>query len=238
MPPDSVDSRSAASRRFDRGASPAFRCEEVLYLRHDFSCDLSFMIARISSSERSYDEHRLPSPTIRRIVSLLLILHLAAIASAPWAMQPSSLLAQRVFGFFRPYLDAAYLNHGYHFFAPEPGPSHQVRYELEYADGQKLDGVFPNADRQTPRLAYHRHFMLTESVNRIAVTPNEQTTLQVLSSSFAEHLMSRHGAVRATLYLRRHYIPSPEQIADGLSLDAPELFAERPLGTFERSAIQ
>ena len=36
---------------------------------------------------------------------------------------------------FRPYLEAAYLDHGYAFFAPDPGPSHLVRYELEFDDG-------------------------------------------------------------------------------------------------------
>lgn len=175
---------------------------------------------------------KLLSRRARGVVSLLLILHLVAIASAPLAMEPSSLPAQKVFAFFRPYLDAAFLNHGYHFFAPEPGPSHLIRYELTFSDGRVEGGVFPDFTRQTPRLNYHRHFMLSEFANRLAVNDAQQPALRELNQSFARHLMSEWGAESATLFLRRHYIPSPQQVKDGMALDAEELYAERPLGTF------
>jgi len=174
--------------------------------------------------------------SVRVGVSLLLILHLIAIASAPWAMQPSSVLAERVFSFFQPYVDFAFLNHGYHFFAPEPGPSHVIRYELQLADGRLVTGQFPDAQVHSPRLLYHRHFMLSETANRLAVDPAQQPALDELTRSFADHLMTNYSAIQARLYLRRHYIPTPDQVADGLPLDAPELFAERPLGTFHRQA--
>ena len=170
---------------------------------------------------------------LRAAVSVVLVLHLVAIVSAPWAMQPSSVLAQRVFSFFQPYVDLAFLNHGYHFFAPEPGPSHVIRYELQLDDGKLITGQFPDVQVHSPRLLYHRHFMLSETANRLAVDPAQQPALDELSRSFAEHLMSQYSADRATLYLRRHYIPTPDQVAAGMPLDAPELFAERPLGTFE-----
>ena len=170
---------------------------------------------------------------VRGFVSVVLVLHLVAIVSAPWAMQPSSVLAQRVFSFFQPYVDLAFLNHGYHFFAPEPGPSHVIRYELQLDDGKLITGQFPDAHAHSPRLLYHRHFMLSETANRLAVDPAQQPALDELSRSFAEHLMTQYSASRATLYLRRHYIQTPEQVAAGMPLDAPELFAERPLGTFD-----
>lgn len=176
------------------------------------------------------------SRRVRSVVSVLLILHLVAIASAPLAMEPASLPAQKVFGFFRPYLDAAFLNHGYHFFAPEPGPSHLIRYELTLSDGRVEQGIFPDADQQQPRLNYHRHFMLSEFANRLAVNESQQAALEELSRSFARHLMSERNAESATLFLRRHYIPSPQQVREGLTLDADELYAERPLGTFLREA--
>lgn len=175
---------------------------------------------------------KLLSRRARGVVSLLLILHLVAIASAPLAMEPSSLPAQKVFAFFRTYLDAAFLNHGYHFFAPEPGPSHLIRYELTFSDGRVEGGVFPDFTRQRPRLNYHRHFMLSEFANRLAVDDAQQSALHELSQSFARHLMSERDAESATLFLRRHYIPSPQQVKDGMALDAEELYAERPLGTF------
>lgn len=172
-------------------------------------------------------------PRLRLFISVLLALHLLAIVSAPWAMQPSSLLAQRVFRFFQPYLDAAYLNHGYHFFAPEPGPCHTIRFELTFADGSRAEGVFPDREAHTPRLLYHRHFMLTESAGRLALDEQTQSQLDALSRSFAAHLLTQTGAVQVRLFLRRRYIPSPEQVASGMELTAVELLAERSLGTFE-----
>lgn len=172
------------------------------------------------------------SRRVRSAVSVLLVLHLVAIASAPLAMEPASLPAQKVFAFFRPYLDATFLNHGYHFFAPEPGPSHLIRYELTFSDGRIESGVFPDPAEQRPRLNYHRHFMLSEFANRLAVSDSQQPTLRELSRSFARHLMSERNAQSATLFLRRHYIPSPQQVREGMTLEAEELYAERPLGTF------
>src|SRR5579871_4532118 len=75
------------------------------------------------------------SKSARCAASALLLFHLAALVVAPCSVEPSSYLSVQTWRFFQPYLDAAYLNHGYHFFAPEPGPSHLVRYELELADG-------------------------------------------------------------------------------------------------------
>lgn len=161
------------------------------------------------------------------------MLHLMAIVSAPWAMAPSSELSQSVFRFFQPWLDAAYLNHGYHFFAPEPGPCHTIRYELQFADGTRAEGVFPDPQAHSPRLLYHRHFMLTETAGRLAVDESSEASLHQLSQSFAAHLLAETGAARVQLVLRRRYIPTPEQVAAGLPLTAPELLAERPLGTFE-----
>ena len=170
----------------------------------------------------------------RTVLSVLLILHLVAITSAPLAMEPSSLLGQKLFGVFRPYLDLFYLNHGYHFFAPEPGPGHLIRYEIEMSDGHVMDGVFPDPDKQRPRLLYHRHFMLTEFANRLAVDPGQQEAMDELARSFAEHLIHQNNGERATLYLQRHYIPTPEQVASGVPLNSPELYAERSLGTYSR----
>ncbi|NQV26466.1 MAG: hypothetical protein HQ518_19085 [Rhodopirellula sp.] len=184
------------------------------------------------SSPRDGVQPKPLSRRVRGVVSVLLILHLVAIASAPLAMEPASLPAQKVFAVFRPYLDAAFLNHGYHFFAPEPGPSHLIRYELTFSDGRVENGILPDPAKQRPRLNYHRHFMLSEFANTLAVDDSQQSTLQTLSRSFARHLMNERQAESATLFLRRHYIPSPQQVQAGTELDADELYAERPLGTF------
>jgi hypothetical protein len=62
--------------------------------------------------------HRTGRRWWRWVVNLWLVFHLAAIIIAPAAMDPSSELARSVHDAFQPYLEALYLDHGYHFFAP------------------------------------------------------------------------------------------------------------------------
>jgi hypothetical protein len=102
--------------------------------------------------------------------SVLILLHLLAICLAPLAMStrsvdgPSPIIAP-LFRTFEPYIDATFLNHAYYFFAPNPGPSHIARYEFEFTDGRALkSGEFPNKKEHWPRLLYHRHFMLSETL--------------------------------------------------------------------------
>jgi hypothetical protein len=171
-------------------------------------------------------------PCLRRVVSIGLALHLIALVIAPLAVAPCSQLTLRLWTAFRPYLQSLSLNHGYHFFAPEPGPSHLVRYELRFADGHLAEGVFPNPHQHQPRLLYHRHFMLSEFLNNLAIDESRTELFAAVTRSYAEHLRHRHGAAEVTLHLRRHYLPSPQHVSSGKRLDAVELFAERPLGTY------
>ena len=167
-------------------------------------------------------------------------------------MEPTSLLFRNMFRVFEPYLEATWMNHGYHFFAPEPGPSHLIRYRLMFADGTSREGIFPDPNEHSPRLLYHRHFMISETAGRLAdqdraqqarniTAPDSSRTpaaesLDLLSRSIASHLKHAHGANSVQLLLRRHYIPTPEQVAAGVKLDSVELLAERPLGDFTGKA--
>jgi hypothetical protein len=64
-----------------------------------------------------------------------------------------------------PYISALFLDHGYFFFAPDPGPSALVDYKVELADSRApIEGRFPNLKEQQPRLLYHRYFMLSEAL--------------------------------------------------------------------------
>jgi len=171
------------------------------------------------------------SPAWRVVISALLLFHVCALFAGPLAVQPSSLLFQRTWELFRPYLEAAYLNHGYQFFAPEPGPSHLVRYVVEREDGSREEGVFPNLAEHQPRLLYHRHFMLSE---RLGSAPPEAKVpwLDEYKRSYAEHLLDEYEGVRVTLYLRRHLLPFPEQVQRGMQLDDPQLYDEFLLGVY------
>jgi hypothetical protein len=136
-----------------------------------------------------------PSSTIpkwrRRAITACLLLHLTAVVSAPAAVAPASDLARGVWTFFRPYLQLLYLNHGYHYFAPDPGPSTLLAFTVEKSDGTVHRDVIPNR-RIWPRLMYHRHFMLTESLSYIAsvseATVLAESPLPALSQTRAEEM--------------------------------------------------
>ncbi len=111
----------------------------------------------------------------RRLVGAVALGHLFAVFLAPLNFScenGSSPFVRPVHTLFRPYIDAMYLDHGYFFFAPNPGPSHLVRYKLEFDDGRpEITGTFPNLKENRPRLMYHRYFMLAESLNNTFVPP-------------------------------------------------------------------
>src|SRR5262245_16091682 len=108
-----------------------------------------------------------PQPVMRRwslrarlIVSVVLALHVLAVIIGPWSgPPPASQLSQAVANFMAPYLYGLHLNHGYRFFAPNPGPSHLVRYRVTRADGTAVEGQEPDPHQHHPRQLYHRHFM-------------------------------------------------------------------------------
>ena len=104
---------------------------------------------------------------IRIAVLVLLALYLSIVVLAPLtnptgAPQLTTPVAKQVL----PVHQALYLNHGYRFFAPNPGPTHIVVYEIEAADGEQIKGHFPDRENTSPRLLYHRWFMLSESMYR------------------------------------------------------------------------
>jgi hypothetical protein len=83
--------------------------------------------------------------------------------------QGDSVIGAELKKLYHPYITATFLDHSYKFFAPNPGPSHLVRYDLYFADGSSRvnrdDQILPDRVGHWPRLLYHRHFMLTEFMN-------------------------------------------------------------------------
>lgn len=115
------------------------------------------------------------TPRRKQVLSVLLLLHCIAIFASPMAgPPPASELSRYIASWFEPYLHGAYLNHGYRFFAPNPGPSHLVRYEVTLEDGSTESHRFPSTDEQWPRLLYHRHFMVAERVNQLVSMPTAE----------------------------------------------------------------
>jgi hypothetical protein len=182
--------------------------------------------------DRVSPEPALPGPgsgrsSVRRAVSFWLIFHLAAIIIAPASVGPSSGLVRAAWGLFQPYLEVLYLDHGYHFFAPEPVESTLLAFAAERADGTAVRGRIPDAATR-PRLLYHRYFMLTEHMSD---APEEFRKLW--HESYAHHMGRKFGATRVSLIQQTHNLPTMERVRGGGRLTDPESYEARSLGAFQ-----
>ncbi len=203
------------------------------------------------------------TPLRKVIVSVLLLFHLFAVFAAPCASPPPSSyawswLAGRVDGrdgLLMPYLRAGYLNHGYRFFAPNPGPSHLVRYEIDLKSGGQFEGEFPDPDQQWPRLLYHRMLMVSETLfnldDPVSEPPppgtlgdvelrdfnSQRASADALIHAIARRLLNDHDGQRVRLYLRTHEIPFPRDVLAGQELNDPRLYRERSLGEFSEDKL-
>lgn len=178
----------------------------------------------------------------RVAASVLLAWHVVAIAIGPLAAPapgpvPRSPLFGAVQNVFQPYVEATYLDHGYKFFAPDPGYFSQiVRFDVTRADGTHERGTLPDRNVHWPRLRYHRHFMLSEFLG--AATPAEDdapvyvpeklpTGSRLYFRSYADHLKHAYQGTHVQLELVRHVIPSPEMVRNGRRLDDPASYEVR-----------
>ena len=165
-------------------------------------------------------------------LNVLIVLHLVAILSAPLTVGPSSQTSRRVWDLLSPYLQALYLNHGFHYFAPEPGSSNLVAWSVTREDGSVISGRFPNFDI-FPRLMYHRHFMLSE------VLGNSSAELQPeIVKGFARNLLREHNGRSVSLSTIRHELSSMPRVRAGGKLTDPDLYTEQPFGTFTKEELQ
>jgi hypothetical protein len=170
---------------------------------------------------------------VKILVSLLVAWHVSAVFLAPLSIQPSSPLVQKVAqNYMQWYLDALYLNHGYHFFAPEPGAGHLIRYRLTDDRGQVVsEGDFPNKESNWPRLLYHRYFMLAEQceVGGTSEADANRRRDEYLKA-YARELLRAHPTATAVQVERiKHHLLYAE---DKLLIDsdpAKEPYRENPL---------
>lgn len=181
-------------------------------------------------------------------VSLLILAHVMAVVVPPLAFQANGPLGlapsvATVMQWVRPYAQFMYLDRGYAFFAPDPGPSHLIQAGITDPSGTLTEVVFPDLDRQWPRLLYHRHFMLAEFLNEIHRPPGPPPELiqqdpqgaqawrearsryEHTRASFVRHLESRYPGQRVAIRRLEHAIPDVVSFADeSLDLNDPRLF--------------
>jgi hypothetical protein len=178
-------------------------------------------------------------PAARLLLSLLILVYLAGVIIAPLSgPPPASELSQVILQPFRPLLGALYLGHGYRFFAPNPGPGHSIRWTMTLPDGSTATGSIPDAETDWPRLLYHRRFMVPEKLAGLVPPLEAPPEIRAqarrdwlpLVKGVADNLLRSRGGDRVTLSLVEHYLPGPEEVAEGQT--GPDLVT--PLGTFAR----
>ena len=189
---------------------------------------------------------------LKLFVSVLIVLQMAAVLGEPFrfftrSSRGSSPAADPVRNSLGPYIEFGYLNHGYFFFAPEPGPSHLIDYDLEFADGKTATLRFPDRQAQWPRLLYHRHFMLTENLNQLWVPPvpdqfppeadpqfierwkSDRQLYETIRDSMLKHVLLRYGAQQVQLRRIEHRLPSDSEVFEQrLRLNDRSLYVELP----------
>lgn len=135
----------------------------------------------MEKSQKKLDEAETPfpwGPTTRAIASIAIAFHVFCVVLPPFdfasAFGPGrrSPVTSGLRRAFASYIGVMNLDHGYFFFAPDPGPSHILEYQLLDREGNQVgEGRLPDRSSHWPRLLYHRHFMLAEQYNDFA-TPD------------------------------------------------------------------
>lgn len=184
------------------------------------------------------------SPAARALVSVGLVIYLAAVVAPPLAgPPPASDMAGLLIQPLRPLVGGLYLGHGYRFFAPDPGPGHSIRWKLTRRDGSTLAGTIPDAATDRPRLLYHRRFMIPEKIAALVPPPDApeesrrdaKRDWQPLVKGIAGQLLERHGGERVELEMVEHYLPAPEEAIRARAGDTAGMDdLVIPLGTYAR----
>lgn len=192
-------------------------------------------------------------PWARALASIGIVLQLLAVLAEPLRFfsfgttRGSSPAADPVRVALAPYVEFAFLNHGYFFFAPEPGPSHLIQADLHFLDGSTRQVRYPDKAAQRPRLLYHRHFMLSEFLNQLHAPPVDPQLVKTLPGpeaqawtanrlryemvrdSMQRHLVTRFGAQSVAIQRVRHILPGSDAVLEQrLPLNDPSLYVVLP----------
>lgn len=208
------------------------------------------------ASDRGGGSLRQLKPRWKWLLSAVVVLHLLAVVAEPFrfftrSSRGTSPAADPARQWLAPYVEFAYLNHGYFFFAPEPGPSHLIECRMSLPDERQVSLVFPDKKKQWPRLLYHRHFMLAEFLHQLHVPPfdaslvgddqrfasdwqAERKVFEGVRDSMAQHVATKFGAQTARIERLEHRLPSDDEVfRQRLPLNSPTLYIALPDAPFE-----
>ncbi|TWU41993.1 hypothetical protein [Novipirellula artificiosorum] len=185
---------------------------------------------------------------LRVVLSLVVIFHLLAVVVPPLSFQANGRLGrspsvESLMNLVRGYAQFLYLDRGYAFFAPDPGPSHLIQAAISDAQGNMTETIIPRLEDQWPRLRYHRHFMLAEFLHEIYQPPGPPAELAEISPiearlweqsrsryehvrrSIVQHLESENPGQRVVIRRLEHVLPGFVEMAnDPIELSDPRLY--------------
>ena len=161
------------------------------------------------------------------LVNFWLAFHVFAIFISPAGMPPASPLLVDASRVALPYNQLLFLNHGYHFFAPDPGASTLISWAIDRPGDTPLKGHFPDPDIR-PRLLYHRYFMLAENIDAFPFETQDQ-----VFRAYARHFAFQHDSPSIRLSRLRHSPSSIARIQAGGQLSDFETFFEEPIGFYD-----
>lgn len=167
-----------------------------------------------------------PGTVLRILISTAVSWHVFCVFVSPFSVRPSSALVERIAQgtWVRWYTDPLYLNHGYHFFGPEPPVNQLMRWTVYDETGATIaTGEFPNTKEQWPRLFYHRHMMLADQAS-LAPALNEADATRLSLRSYARHLLRKHNGVEARVDCVRHALLEPGEVLAGIDPYLAETF--------------
>ncbi len=153
-------------------------------------------------------------------VNLAVVLHFSAILAAAGSVGPTPDYVRAIWEFFHPYLQLLSLNQGYNFFAPEPGPTNILDFEVTRGDGTVVRSRLPDHTKY-PRLLYQRHLLLTE---HIGIAPIDDP--RAYYRSYARHVCKKYGGSKVRVIRLFHYPLTMEMVKSGGRLDDPLSFEE------------
>ena len=169
-----------------------------------------------------------PQRSVKLIITSLIVVHLLAIVLPPLSFQARgrsgvSPFIGRLVAPIEAYCQFLYLNRGYAFFAPDPGPSHLIQVRVQDTEGHDEEMFYPDINRKWPRLLYHRYFMLAEYLNEVyrpsvesgseysqeelGILRKERERYDLIRNSYSLHLQNVHGGKQVSLRRIEHLLP-------------------------------
>jgi hypothetical protein len=168
------------------------------------------------------DTDRLPSQTVRTVVSLLVFVHLFALLAAVLSNPQDGMASRLLFKlgnvrFLSGYTEALWMESAYDFFHTYGnndfvialGTDHRLEADLTLANGETRTVSVPEVGR-FPGVRYQHYKNLC---NNSARTVGQQGAESLVPAAVLERLMRSHEATAGTIRMKRHLLQTMDQVS-------------------------